>query len=74
MRRSVPDRDGISATRQERIEAPGEAEKKVKQASETGLPPIDSDADQADHDWLAAFRARGSCSLARSLFVSPTLG
>lgn len=42
-------------------------EKQVKQASETGLPPIDSDADQADHDWLAALRARGSCSLARSL-------
>ena len=45
----------------------GKPREQVKQASETGLPPIDSDADQADHDWLAALRARGSCSLARSL-------
>jgi hypothetical protein len=47
--------------------AEADEQKQVKQASETGLPPIDSDADQADHDWLAALRARGSCSLARSL-------
>ena len=46
-----PDRNGIPATRQERIETPGGGrEKQVKQASQTGLPPIDFDADRVDHD------------------------